>query len=194
MFVVEFEDGSSGVEGTEFQTWNDVPSTKRIAAVSLVAGPEIIETLRGYDKYMVCYEAVTGMKVSVDVGKDWLSTPWDHQPKVVAQKLYGFRRYGLLIRRLQETAGKIMDEIHSAKGMSDEAMVVYDISSQSVKKKMDNVIQQIIDREIKCVSIQVSTQFLSREKAGLNWNLMKEGLADEIVIPSESELKKILLK
>lgn len=194
MFVVEFEDGTIGKEGIEFQTWDDVPSNKRITAVSLIAGPNVIETLRGYDKYLVCYEAISGMKVSANIDKTITSEAWNRPPKVVAQKLYGFRRYGAIIHRFQDIAAKIIEEINKNKGLSEEARIVYERSSKSLNKKMQKIIQRIRDREIKCISIQLSIEYLSREKAGLNWSKMKEGLGSENEIPSDSEIRNILLK
>lgn len=196
MFIVTYADGSIAVEGEKgINCWDDIPRDKKIAAVTLTAGGDMTKTLSGFDKYFVHYEAVVGMRTEVDVDGGVKSVPIDRPPEVICQRAFGFRRFGAIYHKFETVIGKVRSELEIDKPeLSDVARKVMDKAAESIKKSVADNIRKMEEREIESIAISFSREFTSRSKTPLEPNAWREGVPDEIQIPSENEIRAILLK
>lgn len=177
MFLVHLQNGELWQEGDGsvpdngikyVKTWADIPKEILIAGVTLTDGLHIYETLKGYDQYLVCQEAVVGLPVQA--GADGSVEPVGQAyNSVVGQTLYGIRDWKPIKQEILKLASEIRDQVRSAYepelskvGRNLYYLKGYCLQEAEITSNVNRLCSSLESKEIARISIKVEKSFLKR--------------------------------
>jgi hypothetical protein len=188
MFYVLFDDNTEFVE-TKDVGWADVPQGKKIISVGLTDGHMLVNSLQGFDFYIVVYEAVSRRTVEVRAAGG-------PSPKVVSavptapdqftQILYGIRD----LTRHRRAIMAIKKEVHQllVRTFKDESKVGQNyVAVQAKKLRLDQLDADVADLQARLSTVEVcemrlgfTVQNLTRDRLREDPRGWREGLAYDV--------------
>jgi len=191
MFVVVLEDGTHLLEGQNVQSWDDVPTDKRIAQVGLTdGGHNLIDEISGYDYYVVLYEGVKAMHAVANL-EGGFDITGDSPAKTVKQYVYGIADYNK--KTIQKAKGYIIAEIEAAFNDAVQAKNRIQIKARAqmidlVEKKVEKIISDLNAKEVVCLELSLSKRYLKRSELKVPNTAIRDGKS----VPTDlDDIKKV---
>jgi len=186
MFVVTFEDGTTAIQGVKgIKTWDDVPRDKKISAITLTDGGDIIETLSSCDFYVVEYVG----KHSVSSSGLMKETRVIGRPKTFAQVVTGIRDMTANRSLIRKIGNKLIHEVNSAyddimdKNLLFAKARANEISSLS--EKIKEMVAKVDDIEVVQLRMGLTMTQTSRDTVKTKQEAFREGTGSELLDTNE---------
>lgn len=190
MFILNLENGETLIEGHDVADWASVPHDVKVVAVTLTDGFKLQQVLKGYDFYVVCYEAIvqathtaTGEFLQVTEGKD------------CAQIAYGIRLWSDEKRKIQKIANLFrfdIDQVFTIDFVGNNALLIKAraMAIRELEEKTKRFFENLAKAEVSEVKLGLSFNTFGAEELKQDRHSFKEGLPLEVF--TESKIKEIL--
>jgi hypothetical protein len=187
MFIVTLENGENLVEGKDIKFWKEIPRDKKIAAVTLTAGGNVMKTLSGYDKYVVVYDGVAILHHS--------DSPSGTKGETTSQTCYAIKNHKTWKRKVGKILKMFELELHSATSSMESSckQLLIQSAKKKLRKNENKLLEELSNSEVDCVSIGINKQSFNRAKIDIKEEEFREGIVGSDVLPSEDKIKETLL-
>ena len=191
MFIVTYEDGTQVIEHKDVPHWDAVSTEKKIVSVTVTDCGNLVETVSGYDLYLVCYDASLRMTQA----GTFSANP---EPKIVSQVVYAIRNHGPVKKLVQTLAHRIKSEmdaafdpqVFSAPENRGNLFVLKarTLQHQELKDRVESILQTLDDTEVQVISLGFRKQKLSKKQQTQDLSKFKPGKSDIDLHKQEAEI------
>ncbi len=179
MFIIETVNGEVYVEGADkIENWDDLPKDIVIDKVSISDGRHVIETLTGFDYYVVCQEATARLVVSTGKRFSYRQTA----PTPNSQILWGIKS----TKPDQQRARVIFESVraeplelytHEFRHSNLYLLKAYHDLEKGFRVKFETMLAEIETSEVVKVTLSIAKEKLGAGACNQGEEFLRVGLA-----------------
>lgn len=182
MFTVTFEDGTQVTEHDNVAFWDQVPKDRKVTAVALSDGHNLVDVIEGADVYVCFYEASTtlSMQQSIEQG--------GQRGKTYAQRVVGLRTTNQVMARASQIQNRIIQDIknHYPQASQDRNLTteanwvqLRTDKLEEAARRFDALIQKLGDVTMEILSLEIRRTFGNRKDNKQGEDGFRQGIQED---------------